>query len=164
MDTLRTSIIVSNKTGWTLLLMRNRNPFALISIVCELSRYSELFLSIATSSAGVWSGSIAIRTTSCLWHVRSRVLAFPDGSGISQALLRSLLTPLQKQLREIPFSWHQAASVRSLYLQAVTSSIHSYRERPVSRLPFIMKPPIVVKIYFLSRWWSKKLFSIIMNR
>ena len=38
--------------------------------------------------------------------------------------------------------------------------IHSSRERPGVRLLFIMKPPNIVTVHFLSAKWSKKLFTI----
>lgn len=62
--------------------MRISNPSASISIVCELSRCIGLFPLSGISPAGEDSGSIAIWTTSCLWDVRSRVLALGAGSGI----------------------------------------------------------------------------------
>ena len=68
--------------GLISLLIRISNPSASISIVCELSRCIGLFPLSGISPVGEDSGSIAIWTTSCLWDVRSRVLAFPTGSGI----------------------------------------------------------------------------------
>ena len=82
------------RDGWTELLMRISIPFVSISIVYELSRYIELSMGFGSSSSGEFSGSIAIRTTSCLRDVRSRVLTFLIGSGIWQACFRNLVTAL----------------------------------------------------------------------
>ena len=87
-------ISIFRSNGLISLLIRISNPSASISIVCELSRCIGLFPLSGISSAGEDSGSIAIWTTSCLWDVRSRVLAFPTGSGIWQAFLRRRVTAL----------------------------------------------------------------------
>ena len=70
------------------------SPFVSISIVCELSKYIELFSVFGNISTGEFFGSMAIWTTSCLWDVRSRVLALGAGSGIWQAFLRRRVTAL----------------------------------------------------------------------
>ena len=81
---------------------------------------------------------------------RRRIGRIMKQEGLVSAYTTAQFHPQKDTCNESTTANH-AASVSPLCLHSITSSIHSSRERPGVRLSFIMKPPIVVNSYFLSK-------------
>lgn len=138
------------------------SPFVSISIVCELSKYIELFSVFGNISTGEFFGSMAIWTTSCLWDVRSKLLAFLTGSGTWRLSYEDGKLHCKNSLKKSRVHCTMLhPSGRFADTQLPVPSIH-LRNAPGARLPVIMKPPCVVNFYRLSAEWSKNLFTIII--